>query len=102
MREETDLSRKNNVNMDHYKTKGRGRQGDGIVHEEHRHSFTQAVAPSSEWEANQISAVARSTKLVSRLENLRRLRRRKRVSKIRGLSARQPMERKMSTRTANG
>jgi len=83
------LSRKNNINTDHYKTKGRGRQGDGIVHEEHRHSFTQ-------------TAVARSTQLVSRLENLRRVRRRKRASKIRGLSARQLMERKMSPRTANG
>jgi len=26
------LSRKNNINADHYKTKGRGRQGDGIDH----------------------------------------------------------------------
>ena len=83
------MSRKNNINMDHYKTKGRGRQGDGIVHEEHRHSFTQTVAPSSERGANRIRDVARSTPLVSRLENLRRLRRRRRVSKIRGLSARQ-------------
>ena len=86
------MSRKNNVNMDHYKTKGRGRQGDGIVHEERRHSFTQAVAPSSEREANRIRAVERSTQFVSRLKDLRRLRRRKRVSKIRGLSARQLME----------
>lgn len=89
LREETDLSGKNNVNMDHYETKGRGRQGYGIVHEEHRHSVTQALAPSSERGANHISDVARSTQLVSRLENLRRLRRRRRVSKIRGLSARQ-------------
>ena len=95
------MSRKNNVNMDHYKTKGRGRQGYGIVHEEHRHSLSQAVPPSSERGAHRIRAVARSTQLVSRLENLRRLRRRrKRVSKIRGLSARQLMERKMSLRTA--
>jgi hypothetical protein len=95
------LSRKTNVNTDHYKTNGRGRQGDGIVHEDHRHSFNQAVAPSSERGANHIR-VARSTQLVSRLENLRRLRGRKRLRKIRGLSARQLMERKMSTRTANG
>ncbi len=96
------MSRKNNVNMDHYKTKGRGRQGDGIAHEEHRNSFTQAVAPSSERGANRIRAVARSTQLISRLENLRRLRKRKRLRKIRGLSARQLMERKMSLQTANG
>ena len=79
--------------MDHYKTKGLERQGDGIVHEEYRHSFSQAVAPSSE-RGNRVRAVARSSQLVSRLENLRRLRRRKRVGKIRGLSARQLMERK--------
>ena len=96
------MSRKNNVDVDQYNTKERGRQGDWIVHEEHRHSFTQVVAPSSEGGANRIRAVARSPHLVSRLENLRRLRRRNRVSKIRGLSARQLMERKMSLRTTNG
>ena len=95
------MSRKNNLNVDHYKIKGRGRQGDGIVHDEHKHSVTQAVVPSSEGGANRIRAVARSPHLVSRLENLRRLRRRNRVSKIRGLSARQLMERKMSLRITN-
>jgi len=30
------LSRKNNINMDHYKTKGRGRQGEGVVHDEYK------------------------------------------------------------------
>ena len=29
------MSSKNNVNVDHYKTKGRGRQGDGFVYDEH-------------------------------------------------------------------
>lgn len=95
------MSRKNNVNTDHYKTKGRGRQGDGIVYEEHRHSFNQPLAPLSERGANRIRTVARRTQLVSRLENLRRLRRQKRISKITGLSARQLMERKTSLRTAN-
>lgn len=32
--------------MDQDKIKARGRPGDGIVREEHRHSFIQAVAPS--------------------------------------------------------
>ena len=90
------------VGGDHYKIKGPGRQGDGIVHEEHRHSCNQAVPPPRERRANRIRTVARSTRSVSRLENLRRLRRRKRVSKITGLSARQLMERKIRTRTANG
>src|ERR1044071_3672736 len=31
----SNLSSKNNVNMDHYKTNGRGRQGDGVVYDEY-------------------------------------------------------------------
>ena len=30
------LSSKNNINMDHYKTKGRGRQGEGVVHHDYK------------------------------------------------------------------
>jgi hypothetical protein len=30
------LSNKNNINMDHYKTKGRGRQGEGVIYDEHK------------------------------------------------------------------
>ncbi len=29
------MSSKNNINVDHYKTKGRGRQGEGVVYDEH-------------------------------------------------------------------
>ena len=29
------MSSKNNINLDHYKTKGRGRQGDGVVYDEY-------------------------------------------------------------------
>ncbi len=29
------MSSKNNINVDHYKTKGRGPQGDGVVYEEY-------------------------------------------------------------------
>ena len=94
LREDTDVSRKNNVNTDHYKTKGRGRQGDGIVHEEHRQSFSRAVAPWRDGGENRIRTVARSTQLISRLENLRRLRRAEKRRQMKGLSARQLMERK--------
>lgn len=31
----SNLSSKNNINVDHYKTKGRGRQGDGVVYDEY-------------------------------------------------------------------
>lgn len=30
------MSKKNNVNPDHYKVAGRERQGEGIVHSEHK------------------------------------------------------------------
>jgi len=31
------VSSKNNINVDHYKTEGRGRQGDGVIyHEQNR------------------------------------------------------------------
>lgn len=35
-RKETKLSSKNNINMDHYKTEGRGRQGEGVVHDKYK------------------------------------------------------------------
>lgn len=64
------MSRKSNVNMDHYKTKGRGRQGETVVHDDYKRSHA--------W---------------SRLERIKRSRKR------RGLSARQLWERKLSQRT---
>ncbi|HUE81369.1 MAG TPA: hypothetical protein VMM84_04575 [Pyrinomonadaceae bacterium] len=38
------MSKKVNVNPDHYKTAGRERQGDDIVQEIHRQKFAQAKA----------------------------------------------------------
>jgi hypothetical protein len=38
------MSSKNNVNPDHYKTGGRLRQGEAIVHEEEKKEFTQSRA----------------------------------------------------------
>jgi len=40
------LSKKNNINMDHYKTRGRGRQGEGVVHDDYKHSLTRVTALS--------------------------------------------------------
>jgi len=36
------LSSKNNVNTDHYKTRGRGRQGDGILYGEYKQRMKKA------------------------------------------------------------
>ena len=30
------MSNKNNINVDHYKTRGSGRQGDGVVSDEYK------------------------------------------------------------------
>ena len=49
---------------------------------------------------NHLTTTQRSAALDNRLANFRRHRRLKRIRKIRGLSARQLMERKISQRTA--
>jgi hypothetical protein len=36
------MSKKNNVNPDHYKTRGRERQGEDIVQEVHKQQYAQA------------------------------------------------------------
>ena len=38
------MSRKNNLNPDHYKTAGRGRQGDAVNQASHRQKFTEEEA----------------------------------------------------------
>ena len=38
------MSRKNNINMDHYKTRGRGRQGEGVVHEDYTRLRNQVTS----------------------------------------------------------
>jgi hypothetical protein len=36
------MSKKNNVNPDHYKTAGRERQGEDIVHDVYKRQYTQS------------------------------------------------------------
>ncbi len=91
------MSRKSNVNTDHYKTAGRGRPGEGLVPEIYKRAFAQARAaaaggPSFLPGARGDSAEAR------RLERIRLLGRLKRRARMKGLSARQLMERRMSER----
>jgi hypothetical protein len=38
------MSRKNNVNTDHYKTAGRGRPGEVALADGRKHSYTPATA----------------------------------------------------------
>jgi hypothetical protein len=45
------MSKKNNVNPDHYKTAGRERQGEDIVHDVYKRRYTQSrsVAGAHAW-----------------------------------------------------
>jgi hypothetical protein len=93
------LSRKNNINTDHYKTEGRGRQGEGIVHNIHKQIYTQARAQSGEnGGESPFPGAARRASLPTRLAWPRRAQRLKRSGRIRGLSAKQLMERRMRQR----
>jgi hypothetical protein len=46
------MSKKNNVNPDHYKTAGRERQGEDIVHEVYKRQFTQSKPQTGERHPN--------------------------------------------------
>ena len=46
------MGKKNNVNPNHYKTRGRERQGDDIVQEIHKQEYAQAQAASGEGTPN--------------------------------------------------
>jgi len=90
------MSRKNNINTDHYKTKGRDRPNDAAIHETYKRVLTASRSRLSE---NSVDAIRSgntiSTNPSSRLRHLQRLRGRR---KIKGLSARQLWERKNSQR----
>ena len=89
------LSKKSNINMDHYKTKGRGRQGEAVVHDDYKHSLAQATA-SNDGRNNPFRQPDVGSPI--RLANPRGLQRMKKLRKRRGLSAKQLMERKLSQR----
>ena len=46
------MGKKNNVNPNHYKTRGRERQGDDIVQEVHKQEYAQAQAAAGEGAPN--------------------------------------------------
>lgn len=90
------MSRKNNINSENYKTSGRDRPNDGVIHETHKGVLT---ASQSRLSGNLVDAIrsgsTSSANASSRLRHLQRLRRRR---KIKGLSARQLWDRKNSQR----
>jgi len=88
------VSRKNNLNVDHYNTRSSGRQGDGIACEEFKKAFIEFQPESRAFRANEVRlAKRRAVALTNRVSKFRR-QSFKRIRKVKGLSARQLMERK--------
>ena len=46
------MSKKNNVNPDHYKTAGRERQGEDIVHDAYKRWYTQSRSAAGAYARN--------------------------------------------------
>ena len=92
------MSRKSNVNTDHYKTAGRGRPGEGLVPELHKHSYAQAKAEAAVSGPSFLPGARGDSAGARRLLRIRLLGRRRRRARLRGLSARQLLERRMRER----
>ena len=54
------MSKKNNVNPDHYKTAGRERQGEDIVHDVYKRKFTQSKPQTVDRHPNFIPGAQRA------------------------------------------
>jgi hypothetical protein len=88
------LSRKNNVNADHYKTAGRGRPWEGIA-DLRKQPPAQAEAGARRGRETFLPG-ARARRLAEiRLGKLRRRQRLRRSAKLKGLTPRQLSERRM-------
>ena len=94
------MSRKSNVNTDHYKTAGRGRQGEGLVPEIHKRAFAQARSGATVTSETIFPGARAASSPKTRPRELGLLGRPKRGGKARGLSARQLMERLIRKRQA--
>ena len=94
------MSTKNNVNTDHSKTAGRGRQGQAVAADSHKHSYTQAKAVTSAGHGPTLPGARAREAAEAQSRRLRRLQRLRRSVRPRGLTARQLMERRMRERQA--
>ena len=93
------MSRKNNVNTDHYKTTGRGRPGEVALADGRKHSYTPAAASTCSG-AEGLLPGARATIRRGEVAKHRLLQRRRRLTKLRGLSAKRLSERRRLQRQA--
>lgn len=91
------MSRKNNVNADHYKTAGTGKPWEGADDiRKHASAHAASGAPRTR---ETFPSGARARRLAGmRLDRLRRKHRLRRAAKLKGLTARQLAERRMRLR----
>ncbi len=92
------VSRKNNVNTDHYKTAGRGRPGEVARADGRKHSYTPAAAGVRSRAEGLLPGARVRQSAETRMAEHRLLRRRRRLT--RGLSAKRLSERRRLRRQA--
>ncbi len=94
------MSNKNNVNTDHYKTAGRGRPGEVALADVRKHSYTPAAAGARSGAEGLLPGSRARQSAETRMAEHRRLRRRRGLTKLRGLSAKRLSERRRLQRQA--
>jgi hypothetical protein len=94
------VSRKNNVNTDHYKTAGRGKPGEVALADGRKHSYTPAATSVRSGDEGLLPCARARQSAETRMATHRRLQRRRRLTKLRGLSAKRLSERRRLQRQA--
>jgi hypothetical protein len=94
------VSRKNNVNTDHYKTAGRGRPGEVALADGRKHSYAPAAAGTRSGAEGILPGARARHSAETRTAEHRPLQRRRRPTRLRGLSAKRLSERRRLQRQA--
>jgi hypothetical protein len=94
------MSRKNNVNTDHYKTAGRGRPGEVALASGRRHGYTPAAAGARPGAEGLLPGARVRQSAETPAANRSRLQWRRRLTRLRGLSAKRLSERRRLRRQA--
>lgn len=95
------MGRKNIVSADHYKNEGRGRQGDVAAANMHKHSDARIGAAASSAGKTLLPGTGPRSAFERRRRRAKRVRALRRSLKLKGLTAKQLMERRMSLRRAD-
>lgn len=94
------MSRKNNVNTDHYNTAGRGRPGEVALADGRKHSYASAASGAHSGAEDLLSGARARQSAETRTANYRRLQMRRRLTRLKGLSAKRLSERRRLRRQA--